>query len=182
MRHCSRQKNDHQCKLLCAWPSTSILHRVRSCITTVGVHDAANTCNLHKGMPLNWGMGGNSMACPNASGLSAVSAGGATGDTLTTFNPLNFIIYIHAYLHTTSSVYSDWPSSALLQWCRKSEDNSVVKFAPSPCSLPSRHAPPSPHAGGGAGTHKHNCTEHAALAPLEFRCLHVANHCAYLHW
>ena len=31
-----------------------VLQRVRSCITTVGVHNAASTCNLHKGMPLNY--------------------------------------------------------------------------------------------------------------------------------
>ena len=34
MRQCSKQKNDHQCKLLCTRPSTSTLQRVRSCITT----------------------------------------------------------------------------------------------------------------------------------------------------
>ena len=34
---------DHQCKL----------QRVKNYTATIGVHDAASTCNLHKGMPLN---------------------------------------------------------------------------------------------------------------------------------
>ena len=71
------QKPDHQCKLLWAWPSSSTLQttacakeymhtmvedkdhqrklqRVKNYTATIGVHDAASTCNLHKGMPLNF--------------------------------------------------------------------------------------------------------------------------------
>ena len=70
-------KTDHQCKLLWAWPSTSTLQttacakeymrkmvedkdhqsklqRVKNYTATIGVHDAPSTCNLHKGMPLNF--------------------------------------------------------------------------------------------------------------------------------
>ena len=77
MRHCFRKKTDHQCKLLWAWSSTSTLQttacakeylrtvvedkdhqrklqRVKNYTATIGVHDAASTCNLHKGMPLNF--------------------------------------------------------------------------------------------------------------------------------
>ena len=77
MHHCCREKTDHQCKLLWAWPSTSTLQttacakeymrkmvedkdhqsklqRVKNYTATIGVHDAPSTCNLHKGMPLNF--------------------------------------------------------------------------------------------------------------------------------
>ena len=76
MRHCFRKKTDHQCKLLWAWSSTSTLQttacaneymrtvedkdhqcklqRVKNYTATISVHDAASTCNLHKGMPLNF--------------------------------------------------------------------------------------------------------------------------------
>ena len=30
------------------------LQRVKNYTATIGVHDAASTCNLHKGMPLNF--------------------------------------------------------------------------------------------------------------------------------
>ena len=40
--------------VLCLKWGLLVLQRVRSCITTVGMHDAASTCNLHKGMPLNY--------------------------------------------------------------------------------------------------------------------------------
>ena len=86
------QKPDHQYKLLWAWPSSSTLQttacakeymhtmvedkdhqrklqRVKNYTATIGVHDAASTCNLHKGMPLNFcpPPPPNSMACPYAS-------------------------------------------------------------------------------------------------------------------
>ena len=71
------KKTDHQCKLLWASSSTSTLQttacakeymrtvvedkdhqrklqRVKNYTTTIGVHNAASTCNLHKGMPLNF--------------------------------------------------------------------------------------------------------------------------------
>ena len=77
MCHCFRKKTDHQCKLQWAWSSTSTLQttacakdyvrtvvedkdhqrklqRVKNYTATIGVHDAASTCNLHKGMPLNF--------------------------------------------------------------------------------------------------------------------------------
>ena len=76
MRHCIQYMH-HQCKLLWAWFSTSTLQtiacakeylrtvvenndhqrklqRVKNYTATIGVHDAASTCNLHKGMPLNF--------------------------------------------------------------------------------------------------------------------------------
>ena len=69
MHHCCREKTDHQCKLLWAWPNTSTLRtttyvkeymrtmvedkdhqrklqRVKNYTATIGVHDEASTCKL----------------------------------------------------------------------------------------------------------------------------------------